>query len=348
MTRLLFDSSEIYTFIHSARVKMRLDRERLANKLGISGRTLGDWQRGKLLPDKKKLLKLSQMSKIPLPKPIETREDWWSGRINGASGASARLKKYGCSYTLKQRQKGGRNSQIARKNNPEYYASLGCPIPRSFNFPDTNTNKFAEFIGVLLGDGCIQPEQVSITLNSVADSDYIVYVSELISELFQYSPSIHSRFPIKATVILISGKDFTAKLISSGMKIGNKVTQQVDVPDWIKQSPELSRWCLRGMMDTDGGIFTHSYIVKQKRYSYQKLNFSNLSQPLRHFAYNTLVSIGLTPKYRENNQVWLYNQKEVRKYLEIVGSSNRRLLKKFECYNTQNRRSDSAATVEVY
>lgn len=112
------------------------------------------------------------------------------------------------------------------------------------------------------------------------------------------------------------------------MKIGNKVTQQVDVPGWIKQNPDLSRLCLRGLIDTDGGIFTHSYMVKQKTYSYLKLNFSNLSQPLRHFAYNTLKSVGLTPKYRDNNQVWLYSQKEVIKYLEIVGSSNHRLLKK--------------------
>lgn len=333
MTRLVFDPSKIRTFIQSARTKIHLDREKLADRLGISSRTLADWQRGKYLPEKKKLSKLSKLSKIPIPKPLETRENWWSGRVNGAAGARARHTKYGCSYTLEQRQKGGSYSQIARKNNPEYYVRLGCPIPRSFNFPDTNTNKLAEFIGILLGDGCIQPEQVSITLNSVADSDYIIYVSDLIRELFQYSPSIHSRLPTKATVILISGKDFTAKLISKGMKLGNKVTQQVDVPDWIKQNQELSHWCLRGMVDTDGGIFTHSYVIKQKRYSYQKLNFSNLSQPLRHFAFNTLLSVGLTPKYRENNQVWLYSQKEVRRYLDIVGSSNYRLLKKFKWYN---------------
>lgn len=328
MTRLLFDSSEIYKFIHSVRLKMHLDRESLAKRIGISGRTLGDWQRGKFLPEKEKLLKLSQLSKVALPKPIETRENWWSGRINGGDGARARLIKHGCSYTLEQRQKGGRNSQSARRDNPEYYASLGCPIPRSFDFPDTNSNMLAEFIGILLGDGCIQPEQVSITLNSIADSHYILYVSALISKLFHYSPTTHSRFPTNATVILISGKDFTAKLISRGMKVGNKITQQVDVPDWIKQSPELSRWCLRGMIDTDGGIFTHSYMIKGKKYVYQKLNFSNLSQPLRRFAYNTLKSSGLTPKYRDNNQVWLYSQKEVKKYLEAIGSSNYRLLKK--------------------
>lgn len=328
MTRLLFSPRDIYTFIKSARTKMHLDREKTANRIGISGRTLADWQRGKFLPNQEKLEMLSRLSRIPLPSLIEKREDWWSGRVNGPAGGIARLKKYGCSYTLQQRQKGGRNSQIARKNNPEYYASLGCPIPRSFNFPSADTNGLAEFIGVLLGDGCIQPAQVSITLNTVADKDYICYVSDLITTLFQYSPTIHSRAPVKATTILISGKDFTVKLIDRGMKIGNKVKQQVDVPNWIKQNQALSLWCLRGLIDTDGGIFTHNYYVNQKKYSYQKLSFSNLSQPLRHFAYNTLLSIGLTPKYSNNNQVWLYSQKEVCKYLEIVGSSNERLLKK--------------------
>lgn len=296
----------------------------LAQIVSIERHTLNDWRRGKRLPNLEKLTQLSKFTCMPLPSIIETKLDTW-----GSSKAGhIRQQMYGCPLSVADRIKGGHNSQIARKNNPEYYASLGCPIPRSFNFPSANTNRLSEFIGILLGDGCIQPEQVSITLNTVVDSDYIVYVSELIKDLFQYFPSIHSRFPTKATVILISGKDFTVKLISRGMKVGNKVTQQVDVPEWIKQNSELSRWCLRGMIDTDGGIFTHNYSVNGKAYSYLKLNFSNLSQPLRHFAYNVLESIGLTPKYRGNNQVWLYNQNEVRKYLEVIGSSNERLLKK--------------------
>lgn len=328
MTRLLFNKEEIQHFIKSARSSINLSREQLASKLNLSGRTLADWQRGKFLPDKNKLEKLSQLSGIPLPIPIETRENWWSGKVNGPAGARARFKIYVCSYTLEQRRKGGHNSQVNRHDNPDHYRQLGCPIPRDFAFPNQHNPRLAEFIGILLGDGCIQPGQVSITLNSVADKKYIDYVSQLITSLFAYSPTIRSRAPVKATTILISGKDFTDKLVKNGMKVGDKVKQQVDVPRWIKKSPELSRWCLRGLMDTDGGIFTHTYAVKGKSYSYLKTNFTNASQPLLNFVYRVFKDNGFHPDNKRFRKVWLYSQDESKRYLKVIGSSNERLLKK--------------------
>ncbi len=328
MTRLVFKAGAIKDYLSSSRKMTGLSTDELASKLEISGRTLRDWQRDKFLPSKEALDKLTTLTKIPFPTPIETREDWWSGRVNGRSGAMARLKKYGCSYSIEKRKLGGQNSQSNRKLYPEYYAKLGCPIPREFSFPKNNSVELAEFIGILLGDGCIQSQQVSITLNTVADKDYIEYVTNQIHKLFNYSPTVRQRWPTKATTILISGKDFTRNLVNKGMKVGDKVKQQVAVPGWITKSHKLSVCCLRGLMDTDGGIFTHTYKIKDSQYSYLKINFSNKSQPLREFAYNTLKQLGLTPKYRYNNQVWLYSEKEVISYIKLVGSSNQRLLKK--------------------
>lgn len=328
MSRLIFEPGELHNFIASARKELPLLREELARKLGISGRTLADWQREKYLPDQEKLELLSKISKIPLPTPKEKRVDWWSGQVNGRAGSLACIKKYGCTFTYKQQVMGGHISQIKRKENPEFYKALGCPIPRSFIFPKSNSNQLAEFVGILLGDGCIRSNQVSITLNSIADKQYIQYVKQLIIDLFQYTPTIHDRFPTKATTILISGVDFVNNLIFRGMKIGNKVKQQVDVPEWIKNNSNLSRWCLRGLMDTDGGIFTHTYIVNSKSYSYLKSNFTNASQPLLDFVYNTLLNNGFHPHNNTPRKVWLYSQDESKRYLHIFGSSNQRLLKK--------------------
>lgn len=328
MPRLVFAPGDLRQFIKSARTATTKNREKLAKELGISGRTLADWQREKFLPNQSILIKLSKLTNTPLPTPIEIRENWWSGRVNGSKGAKARFKKHGCSFTIEQRKKGGRNSQRNRKNNPSYYSQLGCPIPRSFTFPNMSNPHFAEFIGILLGDGCIQPNQVSITLNSVADKEYIHYVSRLIIRLFNYSPTILSRAPVKATTILISGKNFTTKLVNHGMKIGNKVKHQVDVPGWIKSNNNLSKWCLRGLIDTDGCIYPHKYYVNNKQYKYFKTNFTSLSQPLRKFAYTTLKKHKFNPKYSQNKHVYLYSQKETKKYLQIIGSSNPRLLNK--------------------
>ena len=113
-----------------------------------------------------------------------------------------------------------------------------------------------------------------------------------------------------------------------GLKTGNKVKQQVDVPLWIKNNRKYFKYCLRGLMDTDGGIFVHRYKVNGKKYSYLKLSFSNMSQPLRVFVYQTLTDLGFNPKLAGNKHVWLYSDSEARRYLDIVGSSNYRLLRR--------------------
>ena len=46
------------------------------------------------------------------------------------------------------------------------------------------------------------------------------------------------------------------------------------------------------------------------------------------FVYKVLDSIGLHPKLFSDNKVWLYSETEVKRYLEIIGSSNDRSLQK--------------------
>lgn len=87
---------------------------------------------------------------------------------------------------------------------------------------------------------------------------------------------------------------------------------------------------MRGLMDTDGGVFLHRYKVNGKGYAYKKISFSNRSVPLLFFVANTLHELGFTPKIIdkiENKKVWLYNEQEVKRYLQIVGTHNARLLK---------------------
>jgi transcriptional regulator with XRE-family HTH domain len=325
MTRVLFKKGQLDQYLSLCKAKMNMSLPQLAQIISVERHTLNDWRREKLLPNLEKLKLLAGFTNTPLPPILESKSDTW-----GSSKAGLiRQQKYGCTLSVQDRIRGGHNSQVNRHDNPEYYRKLGCPIPRDFIFPDHNNHHLAEFIGILLGDGGIQNLQLSITLNSVADSDYIKYVGKLIYELFQYSPTVLSRYPVKATVLLISGVNFISELLKIGMKVGDKVKQQVDVPDWIKSDPELSRWCLRGMMDTDGGVFRNTYIINGKSYSYLKICFSNLSQPLRHFAYKVLSNYNLSPSYVGNNQVWVASEKNVHKYMQAIGSSNERLHRKF-------------------
>lgn len=226
--------------------------------------------------------------------------------------------------TAEGRRKGGLISQRNRKRNPEYYRGLGCIVANRFTFP-RKSNLLAEFVGIVLGDGGLTNGQLHITLNSVADVNYLDYVIKLSERLFNYSPHMYKKKGALANVLVFSGVELINFLLRMGLKLGNKVKIQVDSPDWIKLNKSYSLWCLRGLMDTDGGVFKHKYMVNNKEYSYLKICFTNMSQPLIRFVFNTLSSVGLGPKYRMNNKVWLYNSLDVVRYFSIVGSSNERL-----------------------
>lgn len=146
--------------------------------------------------------------------------------------------------------------------------------------------------------------------------------------MFGEEPKLYKRKDSKALVLYCNGRFMIRYLLGIGLKIGNKVKQQVDVPDWIKNYPPYKIACVRGLMDTDGGIFLHKYNVSNKEYFYNKLCFSNKSIPLLIFVEGTLRELGFTPKMINNianKQVWLYNNTEVKDYLKRIGSSNPRL-----------------------
>ena len=231
--------------------------------------------------------------------------------------------------TIEGRRKGGQISQQRRRVNPDYYRKQGCNVAKTFLFPD-KSDKLAELFGIILGDGGITSRQLHITLNSVADHKYSIYVKQLIGDLLGECPHVYKRKDAKAVVLVVSGVGLINYLVSNGLLTGNKVVGQVDVPDWIKINQDYSTSCVRGLIDTDGGVFVHKYVSKGKSYSYLKINFTNMSQPLRAFIYTSLEHLGFHPKMQSFNKVWLYNEKEVLRYFQVIGSSNYRLLSKLK------------------
>lgn len=195
-----------------------------------------------------------------------------------------------------------------------------------FSWPKLG-NDLAELVGILLGDGGITERQISITLNAIADRDYAIYVSNLIANLFSQKPSVYFRRGENSVRLSVSGVELVKFLERMGLKIGDKVRQQVKVPDWIVREDLLSKSCLRGLIDTDGCIFLRKDSKGREKYSYANLYFSNLSQPLRVFVYETLLQFGFKPRYFGNNHVRLYSQRETLRYLEVIGSSNTRIFR---------------------
>ena len=114
-----------------------------------------------------------------------------------------------------------------------------------------------------------------------------------------------------------------------GLKIGNKIKQQVDIPDWIRQNKKFSIACVRGLIDTDGCAFTHYYKVNGKLYDYKKLAFSSLSEPLRLSVFQILKSLGIKSRLCKRKDIWLDSEESIKQYFSIIGTHNRKLLNKY-------------------
>lgn len=325
--RLLFPRGQQRLFIENIIKKSGFNVNKLARMVDVSSRTIRDWKREKLHIPLKAIRIFCSNSGVSLPpKTNRMIVSWRKKKLEiSKMGAESRFKKYGPLGTVEGRRRGGKKTMRILR-------SRGIiPPMKKFQQPIKN-ERLAEFIGIVLGDGGITPFQIQITLNSIADKKYLFFVKNLFSDLFQIEPSVFKKRDCNANVIYCNGMNLVRIMTSLGLRVGNKVRQQVGVPDWIKSNTNFSIACLRGLMDTDGGIFTHRYIVNGKLYKYNKGCFSNRSIPLLDFVYETLKKVGLNPKTNKkskmvNKQVWLYNMAEVKKYFHLVGSSNQRLLK---------------------
>lgn len=210
-----------------------------------------------------------------------------------------------------------KNSWLKRRENPliwkKYVNSITQP---------KESEKLAEFIGIVLGDGGLSRFQCFIYLNSDTDKDYAIYVAKLITELFSLLPTIIKHKKYKLLRVSVSSVNMIEYLLQKGLRLGNKVRLQVEVPVWIWSKSEYIKACIRGLIDTDGCFAIHKHTVNGKAYSYPKIAFTNSSLPILDFVYQGLKRLGFTPYKYLNKKIWLYNQREVRRYLDEVGTRN--------------------------
>lgn len=173
----------------------------------------------------------------------------------------------------------------------------------------------AEFLGIVLGDGGINNDwQLVISLNSVLDADYSIYIADLIKKLFNITPTVRKRPNQNTLVIVSSSTSLIDFLVSKGAVRGNKILQKIDIPLWIKGSLEYKKTFVRGLVDTDGCLFIHKHRIKN----------------LINSVANILLEFEIPPHITKNKQhIYLYSEKAIIRYLNIFGSSNKRIYQKY-------------------
>lgn len=328
MPRLVFLDGDQKVFLKAVKEKSKNNYDFIASVIEISGRSLRDWVNEKTLGDKEKLVKLSKLFKVTLPKILEEREDWWSGRVNGSVGAKARFLKHGIVATQKGRKLGGINSQINRKNNPEYYRSLGCKVAKVFKKPG-KSELLAEWIGIVLGDGSLTNDQCQISLDLKTDKNYSEIVLKNLEELFDISAGIFE-YPKQSLIrLIISGVGFVKMMKLFGLKTGNKVVHQVGIPEWITKNKDYYRSCVKGLFDTDGGSFTHLHRIKNYKYRHFGLTFTSASKPLMKGFENYLKQENIRYSVKDDH-LFIYAVDDVKKFFETVKPNNTKHFDRFQ------------------
>lgn len=326
LKRVVFRKGKQKSFF--GRIMEKISIDETAKICKLSKRTIRDWRREKFLMDFSALCKICKKINIPLPSGIKLKDKYWYVMKGCSAGGKAVWKKYG---------RIGNNPAYRKKKWREWWEREGKykPIP-FFNLPKpikrpVFSKDLAEFIGIVLGDGGITKYQIVITLHSKDDKEYSKFVIALIKKLFNVPVGIHYDKNSSSFDLIVSRSELVHLCIKKlGLKIGNKIKQQVDIPFWIKQNKQYAIACLRGLMDTDGCVFVHRYKVNGKWYNYKKLSFTSHSEPLRQSVFAIFKENGFYPRLAPRNDVRLDRIKDVQRYFRFLGSHNQKYLKKYK------------------
>lgn len=189
----------------------------------------------------------------------------------------------------------------------------------SFEFP--KKQQVAELAGIILGDGNIwiikkktggNVYALNITISYNLNFDYINYVKSLMHSIFGDNFHSYDKPKQKIIELRIYSNKLLEELSKIGMHAGNKVENQVSVPNWIKKSEKFSIACLRGLVDTDGSI----YSPKSRHQVY--INFSNKSKLLLNDFKVMCRKLLIQTSGISSSNLYIYDQLNVKKFINTI------------------------------
>lgn len=173
------------------------------------------------------------------------------------------------------------------------------------------SEKLAEFIGIMLGDGKLSHFQILVTLGN-KEIKYAKYVVDLIESIFSARAKISTRATGYHDVYL--GSTVLSNWLQDQGLVFNKVKYQVDAPRWIFSKKSYMRACLRGFFDTDGSFYG-------LKYGYQ-ISFTNYSVPLLESLRKMLFGLQYSPSRISSHKVYLTKREDVERFFREIQPKN--------------------------
>ena len=330
MPRIKLLKTKQGNYLNNVKGLVSLDWSTLANICGVHNRTFFDWRRNKYQMSLEALEKMQKKVKLPMPREIEILPDTWNIKHAARLGAIKRNKLYGSPGTPEGRRKGGLISSLRFKQSPGYALRVGFIVRKKVRFPK-HSALLAEFIGIIIGDGSISKFQVRMTTKAKTDRKHAYFTKSIARQLFNIEGTIAEREK-NCIHVTFSSRNLVEFLLKNGLKQGDKIKQKIDIPQWIFQRNEYIKGCLRGLFDTDGGIYFHTHTTKGIKYRNIGICFTTLSKPLLISAHNMLLKLGINAKTDKRQHIFIYGKEEIKKYMLIVGSHNPKHLRRFKSY----------------
>lgn len=198
--------------------------------------------------------------------------------------------------------------------------------------------RLAEFIGIMLGDGSIgiydtkagnkikKHRVIKVTLDS-RNKNYIDYVYRLMGEILGVEPKIHYHKNENAVDIGVFRKERLDYILNEiGLKISPK-WGRMEIPEKFMKEKNYP-YLLRGLFDTDGSvtIFNNNGII------YPRIEIRICPSPAQNQFIRIIEHLGFIHKVqnleRGKIRIRISGVKELKKWFEIIGSSNSLYIKR--------------------
>lgn len=147
----------------------------------------------------------------------------------------------------------------------------------------------AYIVGLALGDGNLSnPNGRAVRLRITCDKKYkelYLYISDSLKKFLPDNSVFLIHHPSYVDVTCHSNK--LEDLLGWKAKGGSKYHQNVRIPDWVLGDKEYTKECLKGIIQTDGSIYSDR--------GYLMVNITSTITPLAHTIITGIQNLGYKP-----------------------------------------------------
>ncbi len=153
----------------------------------------------------------------------------------------------------------------------------------------------AYIIGLALGDGNLSnPNGRAVRLRITCDTKYPMLIEHIKTSLRQLLPEnmVSTINREKNGCVDISCySNMWESILGWRYNRGPKYEQKVKIPNWVKESKSLTKECLRGLLQTDGSIYSDR--------GYSMINFVSYIPSLAQDVFSSIEELGYKPNMQE-------------------------------------------------